>query len=369
MYERLRGALFRMDPERAHHLACRAAKLAQVTSLSLFQRKFGFRSTRLHQSLWGLDFASPIGLAAGFDKNAELIRFWQALGFGFVEVGSVTANPSEGNPRPRAFRLPDDSALINRMGLNNDGAKVIADRIARTTVPPGFPVGINLAKTHDPAIMGDAAIEDFRSSFRSLANHASYVALNVSCPNTREGKTFEDPESFAALLQMVAGERKKLARDVPVLVKLSPPPPAPQPISGVVHELVDIALEHGVDGFIACNTAGDRHGLQTGSERIDEIGRGGLSGKPVAERSTRLVAHLYRRLQGEVPIIGVGGVASVVGALAKIEAGASLVELYTGMVYEGPGLASRLARELDHWLEEGGLPSISAAVGRRCDAY
>ncbi len=367
MYAGVRRLLFRMDPERAHDLAFVSARLAQATMCSLFGARFRHRLPRLQQTILGLTFESPFGLAAGFDKNAELVEFWRALGFGFVEVGSVTAQASPGNPRPRAFRLLDDRALVNRMGLNNVGREAVAERLAMLPALDDFPIGINIAKTHDPEILGAAAIEDFCASYRTLAPHASYVALNVSCPNTREGKTFEDPDAFDALLAAIAAERARVTSTAPLLVKLSPPPLAPEPIPGQVDELVSIALERGVDGFIACNTAADRAGLKTDAERIAAIGRGGLSGAPVRERSSRLVAHLYRRLQGRHPIIGVGGVSSFEDALDKLKAGASLVEIYTGLVYEGPGLASRLAGQLDDWLADNNL-ELDAVVGAECDA-
>jgi len=369
MYEGVRRLLFRMDPERAHDLAFVSARLAQATMSSLFEARFRHRSPRIAQTVLGLRFDSPFGLAAGFDKNAELVEFWRALGFGFAEIGSVTALASSGNPRPRAFRLTEDRALVNRMGLNNVGREAVAERLGMLPPLDDFPIGINIAKTHDPNILGSAAIDDFCASYRTLVPHASYVALNVSCPNTREGKTFEDPDAFDALLAAIACERAAATRPVPLLVKLSPPPLAPAPIPGQVDELVSIALERGVDGFIACNTAADRAGLRTGAERVEAIGRGGLSGAPVRDRSTRLVAHLFRRLQGSHPIIGVGGVASLEDALDKLWAGATLVEMYTGLVYEGPGLASRLARALDGWLAEQGLDGLAAVIGARCDRY
>ncbi len=205
MYRLLRPLLFRLDAEDAHGWGVRAARLgrrAPGAVRGLFPRP----DARLAQTAWGLRFASPVGLAAGFDKNAALVPFWADLGMGFAEVGSVSARPSQGNARPRAFRLPADGALVNRMGLNNDGAEAVAARLAARPRPPGFVLGVNVAKTHDPAILGDAGIDDFRQSVRLLAPHADYLALNVSCPNTAEGKTFETPEALDALLSAVRAE-------------------------------------------------------------------------------------------------------------------------------------------------------------------
>ena len=360
MYALLRPLLFRLDAECAHHLAVSTARLAQATSPSLVARAFGYESGALRQSLWGLDFPNPVGLAAGFDKNAELVPFWTALGFGFAEVGSVSARAAAGNPRPRAFRLPADQALVNRMGLNNDGALRVAARLAAR--PAGRPLGVNLAKTHDPAILGDVALDDFRQSFHLLAPHADYVALNISCPNTTEGKTFEDPAALDTLLHVVFEERASLSLDVPVLVKLSPPASDAR-VGAEMEEVVAISRAHGVAGFIATNTASDRTGLRTSGQALEQIGRGGLSGRPLASRSTALVRWLYGHTKGAVPIIGVGGVASAGAAYAKIRAGASLVQLYTGLVYEGPSLVRQIKRGLTRLLLEDGFSSIGQAVG------
>ena len=295
-----------------------------------------------------LHFANPVGLAAGFDKNADLVHFWPSVGFGFAEVGSVTALPSEGNPRPRAFRLPADRALINRMGLNNDGAEAVAAHLAELKKPDGFVLGINVAKTHDAAILGDGATEDFRTSVHHLLPFADYLALNVSCPNTAEGKTFEEPEALDTLLAAVMEERATQNSFVPVLVKFSPL--ASTDDMGNVDELIALSLERGVEGFIATNTASDREGLRSSKSRLADIGAGGLSGRPLAARSTALVRHLYKKTNGSVPIIGVGGIDSPETAYERIRAGASLVQLYTGLVYEGPALIKRLKCALSRGL-------------------
>lgn len=362
MYHLLRPLLFRLDAERAHRIATGAAKAVQQVHPALIRPVFSFAHPALRQRVWGLDFPNPVGLAAGFDKNAQLIPFWEALGFGFIEVGSVTARASKGNPMPRAFRLPDDEALINRMGLNNDGADVIAARLAPLTLHARFPIGVNVAKTHDPAILGDAAIADFRKSVRLLTPHADYLALNVSCPNTAEGKTFETPDALDALLQAVFEERTAAAPEVPVLVKFSPPLTGAED-DGVLREMVQLSRSHGVAGFIATNTASDRTGLRTPHQRLDAIGRGGLSGQPLEARSRALTRTLYRLTNGEVPIIGVGGIASGEIAYRRIRAGASLLQLYTGLIYEGPGLVKQIKQHLVASLERDGFASVAEAVG------
>ena len=363
MYRLFRPLLFKLGEEQAHRMSMGAARLVQAVKPDAIEPLFGFEHEALRQTCWGLDFPNPIGLAAGFDKNARLTRFWQAVGFGFAEVGSVSAQPAEGNPRPRAFRLPSDRAIINRMGLNNEGAEKIAERLQQRPQEGLAPLGINLAKTHDPDVMGAAAVDDFCRSFRILAPLADYVALNISCPNTTEGKTFEDPDALATLLSAIFTERKAMDLDVPVLLKLSPPVSERVVFDSAMEETLSLAEQYDVQGFIATNTTADRTGLRTAGEKLNKIGGGGLSGKPLEERATRLVRQVYQKTKGKYPIIGVGGVDSAPSAYAKIRAGASLVQLYTALVYEGPGLVKRIKRSLVRLLKADGFSSVQEAVG------
>jgi dihydroorotate dehydrogenase len=250
------------------------------------------------------------------------------------------------------------------MGLNNDGADRVAARLARVRRIPGRPLGINIVKTHDPSIVGEAAVDDFRASFRMMAPFADYVTLNVSCPNTVEGRTFEDPEVLDVLLTALSDERESLTKGVRVLVKLSPPMNARVVFDSLIEEIVAVSSDHGIDGFVATNTTPDRTDLTTPAEQLQAIGAGGLSGPPLAKRSTALVSYLFRKTEGKVPIIGVGGVDSADAAYEKILAGASLVQLYTGMVYDGPGLVRSIKEGLVGHLKEDGYASISQAVGK-----
>ncbi len=364
MHPFIKRILFSLSPEQAHNVAIGAARVSQTVIPRVIDSTYSYAHPRLHTSLFEKQFTNPIGLAAGFDKNAQLITFWRKLGFGFVEVGSISARRSRGNRRPRAFRLPDDEALINRMGLNNHGAARIIRRVARHAGMKAFPVGVNLAKTHDPSITGEAAIEDFCESFRLLAPYADYIALNISCPNTADGKTFEDPNALDDLLAAIQAERSELSRKLPILVKLSPPLTSdPFVLDSLIDELVMVSLAHGVNGFIASNTASDRQNLRSRSELVEAIGPGGLSGPPIEARSTELVRYLYRKTGGKLPIIGVGGVASAESAYRKIRAGASLVQLYTGLVYNGPALIRDIKQNLVTLLIEDGFSAISKAVG------
>jgi dihydroorotate dehydrogenase len=365
MYRFLRPLLFQMGAEEAHSLATGTARLVQRLQPEAVEPVFRFEDATLYQNIWGLDFKNPIGLAAGFDKNAQLVRFWEALGFGFSEVGSVTARAAEGNARPRAFRLTEDRALINRMGLGNEGANAVARRLEDANAPRTAPMGLNVARTPDPSLTSaDAVVEDYRQTFHRLAPLADYVTLNVSCPNTETGRTFEEPHALNALLEAIFAERRRLRLDdLPVLVKLSPPETDRLLYDSALDDTIAVARAHGVDGFVAANTAPDRAGLTASPERLAEIGAGGLSGPPVAGRSTALVRYLYRLTEGRVPIIGVGGVDSAEAAYEKIRAGASLVQLYTGLVYEGPNLVKRIKEGLAERLAEDGFGSVPAAVG------
>ncbi|PEN14456.1 dihydroorotate dehydrogenase (quinone) [Longibacter salinarum] len=365
MYKLFRPFLFRMDAERAHDVSLRMAKYAQSLTPGMVSSLFEFEDERLKQRLLGSTFSNPLGLAAGADKNAVLVDFWEAVGFGFVEVGSVTAQASKGNPQPRAFRVQEDGALINRMGLNNEGAAAVAKRLGETRSQRKRPLGVNIAKTHSPDIMGEAAVEDFRESFRLLAPQASYVALNVSCPNTREGKTFEDPEALDALLTVIMKEREAPERRVPVLIKVSPPNSPRIVFDSELEEMIAIAVEHGVDGFIATNTASDRSGLTAEETDLDQIGQGGMSGAPLHARSTQMVRYLYRATDGETPIIGVGGIRDAETAYNMICAGASLIQMYTGLVYEGPGLVKQIKQGLVERMKRDDHTNIGEAVGTR----
>ncbi len=364
MYPRFRSLLFQMDAERAHHLGMTAAGLGERFASNYLRTHYAYEHTSLRTSCLGMQFENPIGLAAGFDKNAKRLGFWPLLGFGFVEVGSVSARRSPGNRRPRAFRLEEDRALINRMGLNNQGAERIAARLQQQRGSIAIPIGVNLAKTHDPTIEGEAAVLDFLESFELLAPLASYVALNISCPNTAEGKTFEEPDALDALLTGIIETRTRLGLKVPILVKLSPPYSTRVVFDSMFEQILTICAKHRIDGYIASNTASDRTGLETPDERLERIGPGGLSGSPIRDRSTHLVRYLYQRTGGRLPIIGVGGVDSARAAYDKILAGATLVQLYTGLVYEGPTLVRQIKAGLVDLLAADGFSSVREAVGQ-----
>lgn len=339
MYPLLRPLLFRLAPETAHHLALSGlhAGLA-VPGVSGLLRRWA-RPAAKPTRLMDLDFAHPVGLAAGFDKNAAHVRALADLGFAFIEVGSVTAQPAQGNARPRLFRLPEDQALINRMGLNNEGAQAVAARIQglRAAGPLPVPLFINVAKTHDPTLSGDAAIADYADAVGRLQGLADVMVINISCPNSGDGRTFEDPELLAPLL---AALRPLVDADRPLLVKLSPDLP-----DATLDRVIDTALDAGVTGFTATNTSVDRSQLKTPPAQLDRIGAGGLSGAPLTARSRKVVAHVRKRI-GDRPLVGVGGVRTAADAQAVRDAGADLVQLYTGFVYGGPTTVKQIVAGL-----------------------
>jgi dihydroorotate dehydrogenase len=304
---------------------------------------------------YGIDFHSPVGLGAGFDKNGKLLNLFPSLGFGFVEIGSVTAHPGLGNPKPRIFRLPADRAIINRMGLNNDGVDALAHRLSETLRT--IPCGINIAKTHDPEILGSRAIDDFCYAFKTISDYADYIALNISCPNTKEGKTFEDPHALDELLSAVKSLEKGFERKKPLLIKISP-----DLSYKTLDEILDISEHHGINGYVISNTSLRRDGLMAKAEKISRIGQGGLSGAPIKTRATEMIAYTYTHLKKPF-IIGVGGIFSASHAYEKIKAGASLIQVYTGLIYEGPSLVKNINKGLVAFLKADGFSSLKEAVG------
>jgi len=355
----LRPLLFQCDPEWVHHRVLGLGKMLQHCPWVMSTPP---HMPALEQTLFGVPFHSPVGLAAGFDKNLELATLMQALGFGFMEGGSISAKPWPGNSTPRLFRLPKDKAVINRMGLNNHGVAKILPRI--NALPLDFPVGINLVKTPDPAILGDTALADFEACFSAVYGLGTYLALNISCPNTEDGKTFEEPEALDTLLtrlRSVEANCQSQKPPRPWLLKVSPDLSPSQ-----LAEVFDVGLKHQVSGWIATNTTASREGLNTPGDTLTRIGRGGLSGKPLKNRSTEILGQLHQLCkahQTEAVLIGVGGVSDAESAWEKITHGASLVQVYTGLIYEGPGLIRQIRTGLARKLAENGLTHIQEAVG------
>ena len=316
----------------------------------------------LQTDLFGLTFVNPVGLAAGFDKDARWYNELATLGFGHVEVGTITGQPQSGNDKPRLFRLPNDNALINRMGFNNQGADLAARRLARSNRRyPQVALGINLGKSK--VVPLETATQDYLFSFERLYDYADYFTINVSSPNTPGLRTLQNREPLIELLTAVNRLNHQLAEDhdverKPILLKISP-----DLTDGQMEDVVSIAQEIPVDGIIATNTTLSRDGLKTGENEIAKIGAGGLSGAPLQLRSRQVVSSLYRQLDGKIPIVGVGGIFTGDDAWQMILSGASLLQIYTGFVYGGPSVVRDINRYLLKQLQKRGLAHIKMAVG------
>jgi dihydroorotate dehydrogenase len=364
-----RPLLFQLPPESAHYFSMNsfALGLSLPGSRWVLQRLLLESSPRLSQNLFGLNFVNPIGLAAGFDKNGRWIRPLGALGFGSIEIGSVTGQEQPGNPTPRLFRLPTDQALINRLGFNNDGAEKVRQRLATTPLDQfrtQHVLGINLGKTK--VVPLEEAAGDYLASFRLLFPYGDYFVVNVSSPNTPGLRTLQDRAPLTQILQTLITANLELAnhsqsRPRPILLKI-----APDLTDSQLEEIVDLTRELKLAGLIATNTTLSRSGLQTPVNRVEQIGAGGLSGAPLRSRSLEVVRFLFERLRGQIPIIGVGGVFSGQDAWNMISAGAALVQTYTGFIYSGPTLARDINRHLLSQLDQFGMKNISEAVGRDC---
>ncbi len=336
------AALHRLDPETAHGLSLSALRCGLVPLPGVVT------SPRLKTTVAGLDLANPVGLAAGFDKNAVALAALARAGFGFLEVGAATPRPQPGNPRPRLFRLSEDRAAINRFGFNNEGMEAIAARLAHR--PRTLPIGLNLGANKDSA---DRAA-DFARVLTVCGPVADFVTVNVSSPNTEKLRDLQGPAALSALLAGVMEARAGLARQIPVFLKIAPDLP-PDELAGIA----EVALASGLSGIIATNTTLSRDGLRSGHKGE----AGGLSGAPLFEKSTRVLALLSELTAGRLPLIGVGGIGSAEQAYQKIRAGASAVQLYTALVYEGISLPGRIARGLDALLSRDGFASVAEAVG------
>jgi dihydroorotate dehydrogenase len=346
----VRPALFALDPERAHDLTMTALRRRWTHALL----PGAPRDRRLEQEIFGLHFHNPVGLGAGLDKQGTALAAWGALGFGFAEVGTVTPRPQPGNPRPRLFRLPVDLAVINRFGFNSDGADAVARNLA-AGAPAGLRVGVNIGKNKDTP--NEQAAADYVRAIDALHAFADYFVVNVSSPNTAGLRSLQSAQTLRPLIEQVTGRVRGVARRaIPVLVKVSP-----DMSDGELLESADAALEGGAAGIIATNTTTAREQLRAPSSVQAEAG--GLSGAPLRARANAACRLLYRHLGGRVPIVGVGGIASADHAYERIRSGATLVQVYTALVYEGPQLAGRIIAGLAERLARDGFSSMQEAIG------
>ncbi|MBK7128743.1 MAG: quinone-dependent dihydroorotate dehydrogenase [Crocinitomicaceae bacterium] len=337
----IRPILFLFSAEKAHHFTFRMLRWsAKIPGIKALRRaQFDFHNPQLEKEVFGLKFKNPVGLAAGFDKNAILLNELEDFGFGFIEIGTVTPKPQPGNPKPRLFRLVKDEAIINRMGFNNDGADVIADRLSkrRSKILIGGNIGKNTA-TGD-----DGAKQDYMYDFSALHPYVDYFVVNVSCPNVGSLAKLQNKDFLVDLLNSLKKKNEELGKQKPILLKI-----APDLNSIQLDEVIEIIRETKIAGVVATNTSTSREGLNTSQEKVSEIGNGGLSGKPVKQRSTEVIRYLSEKSNKAFPIIGVGGIHSPTDAIEKMRAGADLVQIYTGFIYEGPSIIKKINKALLH---------------------
>ena len=344
MYSLIKPILFKFDPEKVHYFVTRNLRRFNrfPGGAAISRGLWNLKDERLEKEVFGLKFKNPVGLAAGFDKNADVISEMANLGFGFIEVGTVTPLPQPGNPKPRMFRLPKDGALINRMGFNNLGVDVVAEHIAAyrkkpSTAQKGLVIGGNIVK--NKVTPNEDAVSDYIKCFDRLFDVVDYFVVNVSSPNTPGLRELQEKEPLLQLLDTLQKRNSKNGISRPILLKI-----APDLTNEQLDDIVEIVQTAGIAGVIATNTTISRDNLVSSDKLKSEMG--GLSGKPLTKRSTEVIAYLSKKSKGAFPIIGVGGIHSENDAIEKLNAGASLVQLYTGFIYEGPGLIKRINKKI-----------------------
>ena len=298
---------------------------------------FSVTDTRLEKEIFGLKFKNPVGLAAGFDKNASFYNNFSHLGFGFIEIGTITPKAQDGNPKPRLFRLKSDEAIINRMGFNNGGIEIAIKNLKKrkTSIIIGGNIGKNKITSNEDAN------EDYLACFKALYPYVDYFVVNVSSPNTPNLRALQEKEPLTELLSLLQHENALMPAKKPILLKI-----APDLNTNELDDVIDVVQTCKIDGIVATNTTLDRTNLTASKEEIDRIGAGGLSGKPLTKKSTEIIRYIHHKTNGKIPIIGVGGIHSADDAFEKLEAGASLIQLYTGFVYEGPALIKKINQEI-----------------------
>lgn len=331
MYKIVRFFLFLFNPEYIHNLSFKLIKFGALLPCKMWAWRllFKVKNYRLEREVFGLKFENPVGLAAGFDKDAKLFDELASFGFGFIEIGTITPLPQEGNPQPRLFRLKEDGGIINRMGFNNEGVEVVVARLRRKK--SNIIIGGNIGKNKETP--NDKAVEDYEICFEKLFPYVDYFAVNVSSPNTPGLRDLQQKEPLTALLNRLQELNMKKEKRKPILLKI-----APDLSNEQLNDIIAIVADTKIDGVVATNTTIDRSGLKTVKTKVEAIGNGGLSGQPVKARSTEVIKYLSVKSNKAFPIIGVGGIHSADDALEKIDAGATLLQVYTGFIYEGPTL-------------------------------
>jgi dihydroorotate dehydrogenase len=347
MFSKIRPLIFKVDPEKAHTLAIKSLKLNLIPNIFDENKNDPIFQTTIFEK----DLDNPIGMAAGFDKNAEVYNALFKLGFGFVEVGTITPLKQYGNPKPRVFRLVEDEALINRLGFNNHGAKIVKERIKRNK-KLGL-LGINIGPNKDSS----DRLNDYLIGLKTFYDDADYITINISSPNTENLRTFHEGNKLQDLLKAIMTERKNLKSNVPITVKVSPDINEDQ-----VNQITEILLDHEIKAIIVSNTS---EATRDKLSNIQRHQKGGLSGKPIEERSNYLINKFYKLLKGKIKIIGVGGVDSGQAAYDKFEAGADFIQLYTGMVFRGPNIAGIIKKDLKELLIRDGVKNYTEIIGNK----
>jgi len=339
MYKIVRFFLFLFNPEFIHHIFFKLIRFGAMIPGKMWALRLMFKvnNSRLEREVFGLTFENPVGLAAGFDKDAKLFDELASFGFGFVEIGTVTPLPQEGNPKPRLFRLKEDSGIINRMGFNNQGLEAVVARLRRKK--SNIIIGGNIGKNKETP--NDKAIEDYEICFEKLFPYVDYFVVNVSSPNTPGLRDLQEKGPLNALLNRLQELNSQKEKRKPILLKI-----APDLTNEQLDDIIEIVADTKIDGVVATNTTIDRSGLKTDKTKVQAIGSGGLSGQPVKARSTKVIEYLSVKSNKAFPIIGVGGIHSPEDALEKLDAGATLVQVYTGFIYEGPSLIKRINKVL-----------------------
>jgi dihydroorotate dehydrogenase len=335
----VRPLLFSFDPEWVHYFTLNALRLLNKIPFSswLFRKIYSYQNSSLEKELFGIKFKNPVGLAAGFDKNGKYIKEMSNLGFGFIEIGTITPKPQPGNPKKRLFRVQNDLAIINRLGINNDGNILCAERLKKNN--SDVVIGGNIGK--NTTTSNEKADTDYIQNFEILHQYVDYFVLNVSCPNVSNFTKLQDVEFLKKLIPQLKKINSSKPKKKPILIKISPDLNQDQ-----LDETIDLILSENLDGIIATNTTTSRNNLKTNKSKIEKIGNGGLSGEPLKNKSTEVIRYISKKTNGNLPIIGVGGIMNPKDALDKIKAGADLIQLYTGFIYEGPSIVKKINQYL-----------------------
>tara|TARA_B100001063_G_C16779126_1_gene569323 strand:- start:8639 stop:9685 length:1047 start_codon:yes stop_codon:yes gene_type:complete len=340
----IKPLLFQMPAEKAHYKVfswLRMSLKSKVTR-SIVRKSHEVKHPKLQRECFGLKFDNPVGLAAGFDKDAKLFEELSCFGFGFIEIGTLTPKPQDGNPKPRLFRLPKDEALINRMGFNNEGVEAAVNRLKKRDSK--LIIGGNIGK--NKVTPNEEALDDYLKCFHALFDYVDYFVVNVSSPNTPNLRALQEKEPLTKLLMALQAENNKKSKRKPILLKI-----APDLTNSQLDDIVEIIQTTALDGVIATNTTIDRSNLKTAEKEVESIGAGGLSGKPVRQRSTEVIQYLSAKSNKSFPIVAVGGIFTAQDAIEKLEAGADLVQVYTGFIYEGPQMVKRINKGLIKYYE------------------